>query len=170
MQLTASYKKVGKWYAGWVNEIPGVNTQGRTLASCKKNLRDAFIMFFRFAYGDVESGVIRDRVLLIFTRYTFYLYLIILTFLLKSLLLLILLIFSPVLYLMWSINKNYRYIKNVKAFFILPVLQITSDLAVLMGTSLGYIKYLFKVDYKTVLKENITLITLLIIYVITMLL
>src|SRR3989344_2945020 len=136
----------------------------------RKNLRDAFIMFFRFAYGDVESGVIRDRVLLIFTRYTFYLYLIILTFLLKSLLLLILLIFSPVLYLMWSINKNYRYIKNVKAFFILPVLQITSDLAVLMGTSFGLIKYLFKVDYKTVLKENITLITLLIIYVITMLL
>ena len=44
MQLTASYKKVGKWYAGWVNEIPGVNTQGRTLASCKKNLRDALKM------------------------------------------------------------------------------------------------------------------------------
>ena len=135
----------------------------------KGNLLQAFTMFLRFAFGDSESAILRDKVLLISTRYTLYLYLIILTFLLKSLLLLIFLIFLPVLYLMWSINKNYRYIKNVKAFFILPVLQITSDLAVLMGTSLGYIKYLFKVDYKTMLKENITLITLLIIYVITML-
>ncbi len=41
MKVTASYKKVGKWYAGWVDEIPGVNTQGRTLVSCKKNLREA---------------------------------------------------------------------------------------------------------------------------------
>ncbi len=41
MKITASYKKVGKWYAGWIDEIPGVNTQGRTLVSCKKNLREA---------------------------------------------------------------------------------------------------------------------------------
>ena len=30
-QFTAVYKKSGKWYLEWVQEIPGVNTQGKTL-------------------------------------------------------------------------------------------------------------------------------------------
>lgn len=40
-QFTAVYKKHGKWYLGWVEEIPGVNTQGRTLKSARRNLKDA---------------------------------------------------------------------------------------------------------------------------------
>lgn len=39
--LTAVYKKSGKWYLGWVEEIPGVNTQGKTLEETKENLREA---------------------------------------------------------------------------------------------------------------------------------
>jgi len=27
-QFTALYKKSGRWYSGWIEEIPGVNTQG----------------------------------------------------------------------------------------------------------------------------------------------
>jgi len=42
MKLTASYKKSGKWYVGWIEEIPGVNTQGKTLKECRQNLVDAF--------------------------------------------------------------------------------------------------------------------------------
>lgn len=41
MKFTAVYKKVKNWYLGWVEEIPGVNTQGRTLREVKENLRDA---------------------------------------------------------------------------------------------------------------------------------
>lgn len=41
MKFTAIYKKSGKWYSGWVEEIPGVNTQGKTLAEAKTNLREA---------------------------------------------------------------------------------------------------------------------------------
>ena len=41
MKFTASYKKSGKWYIGWIEEISGVNTQGRTLKECKENLKDA---------------------------------------------------------------------------------------------------------------------------------
>ena len=41
MKLTASYKKSGKWYIGWIEEIPGVNTQGKTLQECRENLTDA---------------------------------------------------------------------------------------------------------------------------------
>ncbi|MSU75774.1 MAG: type II toxin-antitoxin system HicB family antitoxin [Candidatus Magasanikbacteria bacterium] len=40
-QFTAVYQKRGKWYLGWVEEISGVNTQGRTLAEARTNLREA---------------------------------------------------------------------------------------------------------------------------------
>ena len=41
MKLTAVYKKMGNSYIGWVEEISGVNTQGKTLRECKENLKDA---------------------------------------------------------------------------------------------------------------------------------
>ncbi len=40
-KFTAIYKKSGKWYLGWVEEILGVNTQGRTLKEAKENLKEA---------------------------------------------------------------------------------------------------------------------------------
>ncbi len=40
-QFTAIYKKQGKWYLGWVEEIPGVNTQGKTIKEVKNNLIEA---------------------------------------------------------------------------------------------------------------------------------
>ena len=40
-QLTAAYMKRGKWHIGYVEEIPGVNTQGRTLAETRRNLKEA---------------------------------------------------------------------------------------------------------------------------------
>ena len=40
-KFTAVYKKSGKWYLGWIEEIPGVNTQGRTLRETRENLREA---------------------------------------------------------------------------------------------------------------------------------
>ena len=41
MQCTAVYQKNGAWYLGWVEEIPGVNTQGKTLREAKANLKEA---------------------------------------------------------------------------------------------------------------------------------
>lgn len=43
-QFTAVYMKRGKWYVGYVEEIPGVNTQGRTLTEAKENLREALTL------------------------------------------------------------------------------------------------------------------------------
>lgn len=40
-QFTAVYKKDGKWYLGWIEEVPGVNTQGKTLKEVKANLMEA---------------------------------------------------------------------------------------------------------------------------------
>jgi predicted RNase H-like HicB family nuclease len=37
-------EKRGKWYVAHVEEIPGVNTQGRTLAEARRNLKEALAM------------------------------------------------------------------------------------------------------------------------------
>ncbi|MEK7503682.1 MAG: type II toxin-antitoxin system HicB family antitoxin [Patescibacteria group bacterium] len=43
-RFTAIYKKRGKWYVGWIEEIPGVNTQGETLKEVKENLKEALLL------------------------------------------------------------------------------------------------------------------------------
>jgi predicted RNase H-like HicB family nuclease len=40
-EFTAVIEKRGRWYVAYVEEIPGVNTQGRTLAEARRNLREA---------------------------------------------------------------------------------------------------------------------------------
>ena len=34
----------GKWYIAYIPEIPGVNTQGRTLKEARSNLKDALAL------------------------------------------------------------------------------------------------------------------------------
>ncbi len=41
MKLTAVYQKVPKGYIGFVEELPGANTQGETLEETKANLEEA---------------------------------------------------------------------------------------------------------------------------------
>jgi predicted RNase H-like HicB family nuclease len=40
-EFTAIIEKKGRWYIGTIEEIPGVNTQGRTLSEVRKNLKEA---------------------------------------------------------------------------------------------------------------------------------
>jgi predicted RNase H-like HicB family nuclease len=40
-KLTRVIEKHGKWYIGYVEEISGVNTQGRTIAEAQANLKEA---------------------------------------------------------------------------------------------------------------------------------
>jgi Uncharacterized conserved protein len=40
-QFTAVIEKRDDWYVGYVEELPGVNTQGRTLKEVRENLREA---------------------------------------------------------------------------------------------------------------------------------
>jgi len=40
-QCTAVFGKRGRWYTAWVEEIPGVNTQRRTLKEARENLKEA---------------------------------------------------------------------------------------------------------------------------------
>ena len=42
--FTAVLKKSGNWWAAYVEEIPGVNTQGATLEEARENLKEALQM------------------------------------------------------------------------------------------------------------------------------
>ena len=39
--FTGVFERVGDWYIGFVEELPGANTQGRTLEETRQNLREA---------------------------------------------------------------------------------------------------------------------------------
>jgi predicted RNase H-like HicB family nuclease len=41
MELTMVFKKVPEGYIGFVEDLPGANTQGRTLVEARRNLREA---------------------------------------------------------------------------------------------------------------------------------
>ena len=43
-QFTSVIEKRGRWYVAYVEEIPGVNTQGRTLAAARRNLKEALTL------------------------------------------------------------------------------------------------------------------------------
>ena len=40
-RFTGVFEKVGEWYIGYVEELPGANTQGKTLEEARENLREA---------------------------------------------------------------------------------------------------------------------------------
>ena len=40
-KLTRIIQKRGCWYVAYVKEVPGVNTQGKTLAEVRRNLDEA---------------------------------------------------------------------------------------------------------------------------------
>ncbi|MHB8205529.1 MAG: type II toxin-antitoxin system HicB family antitoxin [Desulfomonilaceae bacterium] len=44
MKLTAVFRKVPEGYIGFVEELPGANTQGETLEETKRNLLEAISM------------------------------------------------------------------------------------------------------------------------------
>jgi predicted RNase H-like HicB family nuclease len=40
-KFTAVYEEDGDWWIAYVEEIPGANTQGRTLEEARENLKEA---------------------------------------------------------------------------------------------------------------------------------
>ena len=109
----------------------------------RKTIKEAFIMFFRFALGDAESGILRVKALFILARYGIGASLLISGIILKSQKVLYTVFFFFILYIIWAISKNYRYVKKWQAYFILPLLQIVSDIAVITGTIFGLYKQIW---------------------------
>lgn len=66
-QFSAVYKKTKDWYVGWVEEISGVNVQGKTLEEAKENLRESLALVIAanrlLAKRDAGRGkVVRETV------------------------------------------------------------------------------------------------------------
>jgi predicted RNase H-like HicB family nuclease len=65
MTLTAVYRKVPEGYVAYVEELPGANTQGGTLAEARDNLREAVALVLDANKlladeGAAEGDVIRE--------------------------------------------------------------------------------------------------------------
>ena len=56
-QLTAVYEKHGDWYVAYLEEIPGVNTQGKTKEEAKANLEDALQEFLEANRQLARQGI-----------------------------------------------------------------------------------------------------------------
>jgi predicted RNase H-like HicB family nuclease len=63
MKLTAVFKKVREGYIGFVEELPGANTQGRTLAETRKNLKEAVALVLEANRTLAEESVGRGKVI-----------------------------------------------------------------------------------------------------------
>ncbi len=63
-QFTAIYKKTKKWFVAWIEEIPGVNTQGKTLSEARENLQEALLLILETNRASSRSQLKRDS----FTR------------------------------------------------------------------------------------------------------
>ena len=56
-RYTAVIQKNGKWWIGWVEEIPGVNSQGVTLEELMENLLPALEEALEMNRADALAGM-----------------------------------------------------------------------------------------------------------------
>lgn len=136
----------------------------------RNNLTSAFKMFFRFALGDGESGIIRNKVILVLARYLLGFYFLLLSFIERSLVLFCVVVLGIFFYILWSIKKNYKYVNNIRALFFLPLMQFVSDLAVITGTSVGLLKGINIRKIYGVIENNKGASVIIALYVVSMLL
>lgn len=109
----------------------------------RENILKAFLMFFYFSTGDSMAGILRPKVFLIFVRYVLVLWLLVISFYFSFSFMLRIISYILLAYVLWSIWKNYKYVRRREAFIFLPILQFTSDIAVILGTSFGFFKSLW---------------------------
>lgn len=100
----------------------------------RKNLKGAFKQFFDYASGDVQAHYWPHlkKISLVYLRYF-------LAFLLLYYSLYPILYTLLALYWFWAVAKNYRYVRHPLAIAWLPVLQLTADMAVMLGALKGLI-------------------------------
>lgn len=105
----------------------------------QENLFMALKQFYGYAKGDGQALYIRQQTPFLFGRYMVGLSLLLLAMYYGSGWLMFFLMTAFFGYLVWAIIKNQRYVNSKKKFIYLPVLQVTSDIAVIMGMVVGLI-------------------------------
>lgn len=109
----------------------------------RNTLKEAFLQFFSYAKGDGEALYFRKSTPFLFLRYFVGLILLLTAIIYGSQLLALIIVFLFLAYLLWAVWKNYKYVRKIESLYYLSVLQLTSDLAVLSGTTLGLYKRIF---------------------------
>ena len=61
--LTAVYRKVPQGYVGFVEELPGANTQAATLDEARANLREAVVLVLEANRTLAEETIAGDDVI-----------------------------------------------------------------------------------------------------------
>ena len=66
-KFTAVFEHVGEWWIGYIEELPGANTQGRTLEEARENLKEAAHLIIeanreltRREIADTNTQIIRE--------------------------------------------------------------------------------------------------------------
>jgi predicted RNase H-like HicB family nuclease/antitoxin (DNA-binding transcriptional repressor) of toxin-antitoxin stability system len=62
-RFTAVYQKSGKWYLGWIEEISGVNTQGKTIKEVRENLREAISLIIETNKIINEKEITKSKII-----------------------------------------------------------------------------------------------------------
>jgi predicted RNase H-like HicB family nuclease len=55
-KLHAVIQRDGDWYVGWIEEIPGANTQGETLEELRENLIEAALLIIESNRDDARRA------------------------------------------------------------------------------------------------------------------
>ena len=63
LQLTAVFKKVPEGYIGFVEELPGANTQGDTLEEARTNLEEAVLLVLEANRELSEEQIVGQEVI-----------------------------------------------------------------------------------------------------------
>lgn len=61
--FTAVFEKVDDWYIGYVEELPGANTQGKTLQEVRENLREAVELILKSNRELAQRGLAGKEVI-----------------------------------------------------------------------------------------------------------
>ncbi len=56
-RFTAVFQRDGDWWVGYVEELPGANTQGATLEEARENLREAVVLVMESNREQVEKEI-----------------------------------------------------------------------------------------------------------------
>lgn len=130
-QLAKKIKAAGEKIAFARNAVVGWKPRA--------NLSSFYKMVMGMSRDDVQAGVMRWKVWLVFIRY-----LLVFSILYKVLSMLGNVFFAGTLiliigtYIIWSIKKNIKHVPS--GWYYLPILQITADVGVMVGSVIGLIR------------------------------
>ncbi len=63
LELTAVFRKVPEGYVGFIEELPGANTQGATLEEARVNLKEAAVLVLEANRAMVEEDLRGQKVI-----------------------------------------------------------------------------------------------------------